>query len=208
MLNKNPVSIIRPRKEPSSDIFTRSNLDLISKISSSVTVALSPAIFAALIGQKGTKGGSMDLILHKGATLSLCRFRGAAVDHPLRWLNLWAKWLTRCLLVLTLVLWSALPVFADWICDGDRLTAEPIQIGRDAFGPMAQPIPNIADGTVPGDVILLKWRGVTLQLPRTNNAGSPSYTDGRWWWQVEDQEHPDFRQRKGGIINYVCIPED
>ena len=98
-------------------------------------------------------------------------------------------------------------VSAAWICDGDRLTAEQIQLGRDAFGTMDQPIPNIADGTVPGDVILLKWRGVTLQLPRTNNAGAPSYTDGRWWWQVEDPEHPDFRQRRGGIVTYACSPE-
>jgi len=102
----------------------------------------------------------------------------------------------------------ALPVSAAWVCDGDRLTAEPIQMGQDAFGAMAQPIPNIAEGTVPGDLILLRWRGVTLQLPRTNNAGAPSYTDGRWWWQAEDQEHPDFRQRKGGIISYACTPED
>ena len=194
--------------EPSSDIFTRSNLDFISRISSSVTVALSPAIFAALTGQKGTKGGSMDLKLHEGATLSLCRFRSVAVDHPVRWLNLWAKWLIRSLLVLTLMACPALPVSAAWVCDGDRLTAEPIQMGRDAFGAMAQPIPNIAEGTVPGDLILLRWRGVTIQLPRTNNAGAPSYTDGRWWWQVEDPEHPDFRQRKGGIISYACTPED
>jgi len=194
--------------EPSSDIFTRSNLDFISRISSSVTVALSPAIFAALIGQKGTKGGIMDLELHEGATLSLCRFRSVAVDHPVRWQNLWAKGLIHSLLVLTLMVCAALPASAAWVCDGDRLTAEPIQMGRDAFGAMEQQIPNIAEGTVPGDLILLRWRGVTLQLPRTNNAGVPSYTDGRWWWQVEDPEHPDFRQRKGGIVSYACTPED
>ena len=194
--------------EPSSDIFTRSNLDFISRISSSVTVALSPAIFAALIGQKGTKGGIMDLELHEGATLSLCRFRSVAVDHPVRWQNLWAKGLIHSLLVLTLMVCAAQPASAAWVCDGDRLTAEPIQMGRDAFGAMEQQIPNIAEGTVPGDLILLRWRGVTLQLPRTNNAGVPSYTDGRWWWQVEDPEHPDFRQRKGGIVSYACTPED
>ncbi len=110
--------------------------------------------------------------------------------------------------MLTVIITPELPVSAAWICDGDRLTAEAIQLGRDAFGAMAEPIPNSADGTVPGDVILLSWRGVTLQLPRTNNAGAPSYTDGRWWWQVEDPEQPDFRQRKGGIVSYDCSPEE
>ena len=150
--------------------------------------------------------------LHEGATLSLCRLPVAAVDQVLRWFDLCGARLIQPLLVFivsvfTLLGTAVLPVSAAWICDGDQLTAEPIQLGRDAFGSMAQPIPNIADGTVPGDVILLKWRGVTLQLPRTNNAGAPSYTDGRWWWQVEDPEHPDFRQRRGGIVTYACSPE-
>ena len=70
-----------------------------------------------------------------------------------------------------------------------------------------EPIPNISDGTSPGDLILLTWRGVTLQLPRTNNAGVPSYTDGRWWWQVEDLDHPDFRQRRSTITQYNCEAE-
>ena len=130
------------------------------------------------------------------------------MDQPLRWLNLLGRRLFQLLLVLTVIITAELPVSAAWICDGDRLTAEPIQLARDAFGAMAEPIPNSADGTVPGDVILLSWRGVTLQLPRTNNAGAPSYTDGRWWWQVEDPEQPDFRQRKGGIVSYACSPEE
>jgi hypothetical protein len=115
--------------------------------------------------------------------------------------------LMRMVLTMMLLVVGALPVSAAWICDGDRLTAEPIQLGRDAIGATAQPIPNSSQGTVPGDVILLSWRGVTLQLPRTNNAGAPSYTDGRWWWQVEDPDHPDFRQRRGTIVSYDCTPE-
>ena len=146
--------------------------------------------------------------LHEGATLPSCRFPDAAVDQSPRRLNLWGGLLFQFLLVLTVMITAALPVSAAWICDGDRLTAEPIQLGRDAFGAMAEPIPNTAGGTVPGDVILLSWRGVTLQLPRTNNAGAPSYTDGRWWWQVEDPQQPDFRQRKGGIVSYACSPEE
>jgi hypothetical protein len=77
-------------------------------------------------------------------------------------------------------------------CGGDALVAEVHAGAVDAPG-----IPNSTGGTVPGAFIVLQWRGVTLQLPRTNNSGSPSYTDGRWWWQAEDPQHPDFAQRTG-----------
>ena len=111
-------------------------------------------------------------------------------------------------LALTLQLMLAIPspVSADWICEGDRLSVETIDLGREAMGALADSIPNMAKGTVPGDGILIHWRGVTLQLPRTNNAGVPSYTDGRWWWRAEDPDHPDFRQRRGAIETYSCEP--
>jgi hypothetical protein len=111
-------------------------------------------------------------------------------------------------LALTLQLMLAIPspVSADWICEGDRLSVETIDLGREAMGALADSIPNTAKGTVPGDGILIHWRGVTLQLPRTNNAGVPSYTDGRWWWRAEDPDHPDFRQRRGAIETYSCEP--
>ena len=53
-------------------------------------------------------------------------------------------------------------------------------------------IPNSLEGTVPGDGVLVRWRDLELQLPRTNNAGAPSYTDGRWWWRVVDASAPEF----------------
>ena len=115
--------------------------------------------------------------------------------------------LTLLLLIPLLLACEAEPAGAAWICDGDRLTAEVVHLGRDAIGTTTEPIPNISDGSSPGDLILLTWRGVTLQLPRTNNAGVPSYTDGRWWWQVEDPDHPDFRQRRSSIIQYTCDAE-
>ena len=90
-------------------------------------------------------------------------------------------------------------------CGGDPLVAEVHAGAVDAPG-----IPNSTGGTVPGAFIVLQWRGVTLQLPRTNNAGSPSYTDGRWWWQAEDPQHPDFAQRTGwnGAIEPIsCAAE-
>ncbi|QEY33304.1 hypothetical protein EVJ50_02280 [Synechococcus sp. RSCCF101] len=104
-----------------------------------------------------------------------------------------------------LVLALPLAAWADWLCDGDPLRVERINGLMDASGP-ATAIPNAADGTLPGDGLLIHWRGETLQLPRTNNAGTPSYTDGRWWWRAEDADHPEFNQRRGGLVSYTCEP--
>jgi hypothetical protein len=88
-----------------------------------------------------------------------------------------------------------------YLCEGDLLMAE---VQRGAVD--ARDIPNSANGTVPGSFIVLQWRGVSLQLPRTNNAGTPSYSDGRWWWQANDPDHPDFAQRRGQWEDYSCEP--
>ena len=98
------------------------------------------------------------------------------------------------------------PACAAWLCDGDPLTSELIAGPVDNRG-LPNEIPNTAMGTLPGDGILLHWRDMTLQLPRTNNSGTPSYTDGRWWWRAEDPQHPEFRQRRGGVITYECVSE-
>ena len=41
------------------------------------------------------------------------------------------------------------------------------------------------------------WRDLKLQLPRTNNAGAPSFSDGKWWWDLGYPEHPGFKLRQG-----------
>ena len=105
------------------------------------------------------------------------------------------------LLLLVLVV----PARADWLCDGDPLSIKLIPGAVDTSG-LPDGIPNSAAGTLPGDGILISWRGVTLQLPRTNNAGAPSYTDGRWWWRAEDPEHPEFKERRGQVTSYRCEP--
>lgn len=86
-------------------------------------------------------------------------------------------------------------------CDGD-----PLEVW--AFnGPVdADAIPNRSAGTSPGAFVVLEWRGLSLQLPRTNNAGAPSYTDGRWWWSPVDPNHPEFRQRRGTVERFSCEP--
>ena len=98
---------------------------------------------------------------------------------------------------------SPQPSWADWICDGDRLSVEITRGAVDTTG-LNQDIPNSLQGTLPGDGVLLRWRDLVLQLPRTNNAGSPSYTDGRWWWRVEDVSAPEFFERRGTVIRHEC----
>ena len=108
--------------------------------------------------------------------------------------------------VLHLVLLLALVVVPSWraqassyVCDGDALSATIDRGAVDAIG-----IPNSVDGTVPGSFVVLEWRDLHLQLPRTNNAGTPSYSDGRWWWQALDPDHPEFAQRRGDWKHYSC----
>jgi len=79
-----------------------------------------------------------------------------------------------------------------YLCDGDPLLAQVFAGAVDAPG-----IP-------PGAYVVLSWRGLSLQLPRTNNAGAPSYTDGRWWWRAADPSNPEFRQRLGSIETHSC----
>lgn len=86
-------------------------------------------------------------------------------------------------------------------CDGEPLTALLNNGAVDAFD-----IPNVAAGTVPGAFVVLQWRNITLQLPRTNNAGAPSFTDGKWWWSLDDAAHPTFQLRRGlgEIQSFSC----
>ncbi|MFM7268595.1 MAG: hypothetical protein ACKOZT_08435 [Cyanobium sp.] len=87
-------------------------------------------------------------------------------------------------------------------CDGEPLLAELI---RGAVDEPAIPDPSHAPVPV-GGVVLLHWRQLDLQLPRTNNAGPASFTDGRWWWSLEDPAHPRLRLRNGGggVQDFVC----
>ena len=94
--------------------------------------------------------------------------------------------------------WAA-EVTQRYLCDGDALEATLHMGAVDA-----SEIPNSDGGTVPGAFIVLQWRGVSLQLPRTNNAGIPSYTDGRWWWQAVDPDRPNFREDRGRVKTYLC----
>lgn len=100
----------------------------------------------------------------------------------------------RLLLALVLELFVlAGPATAEtFTCGGDPLSARIYSGAVDASG-----IPNSSGGTVPGAFVQLRWRDLTLQLPRTNNAGAPSFSDGIWWWSLGDPAHPEFRHRLG-----------
>ena len=89
-----------------------------------------------------------------------------------------------------------------YLCGGEPLEAIAFN------GPVdAADIPNSSGGTLPGAFLVLRWRNRTLQLPRTNNADVPSYTDGRWWWQALDPNHPEFAQLRGDVQQYRCDSE-
>ncbi|MEO1001906.1 MAG: hypothetical protein AAFX65_02195 [Cyanobacteria bacterium J06638_7] len=89
-------------------------------------------------------------------------------------------------------------------CDGDPLLARADNGPVDAVG-----IPNEVAGTAPGAFVVLHWRDLVLQLPRSNDAGPPSYSDGKWWWSLEDPAHPRFqlRQGLGTITSFSCAAE-
>ena len=109
-----------------------------------------------------------------------------------------------CLLLTLLMLLGAPAAWAvaapeRYLCDGDPLVAMAHNGAVDA-----REIPNSEGGTVPGAFIVVQWRGLTLQLPRSNNAGIPSYTDGRWWWQAVDPDRPSFREKRGTTNTFAC----
>jgi hypothetical protein len=95
--------------------------------------------------------------------------------------------------------WQAPPAESRYRCDGDVLVARHDNGAVDAIG-----IPNTLAGTVPGAFVVIDWRGEHLQLPRTNQAGPPSYTDGRWWWSLEDPLRPSFRWVRATETRFDC----
>ena len=118
-------------------------------------------------------------------------------------LNSVAKRLALAFALFCLLWVSPKPAVADWMCDGDRLSVEITRGAVDITG-LKEGIPNSLGGTLPGDGVLVRWRDMELQLPRTNNAGAPSYTDGRWWWRLVDASAPEFWERRGTVIRHQC----
>jgi hypothetical protein len=119
-----------------------------------------------------------------------------------------ARVLTLSLLPLLLPLWLLVAVLAapasaatsevattarSYLCGGEPLEAELLAGPVDAVG-----IPNTLAGTLPGASVVLRWQGQQLPLPRTNNAGVPSYSDGKWFWRQDDPGHARLLLRRPG----------
>ncbi len=96
------------------------------------------------------------------------------------------------------------PVVRAYRCDGEPLRAELVPGAVDASD-----IPNTLAGTLPGAYVILRWRGVQLQLPRSNNAGAPNFSDGKWAWSEVNPDHPVLRLRRplGDLQEFACEPE-
>lgn len=101
---------------------------------------------------------------------------------------------------------SRQPPIRRYRCDDEPLTAQLFS------GAVDDPsLPDPSSGPVPiGGFVVLRWRDLSLQLPRTNNAGPASFTDGKWWWSLEDQDHPRFRLRQGlgQVQDFACRAAD
>lgn len=132
----------------------------------------------------------------------------AMAPQPPAWRRIQRAALLAVGLLFFLVSWPA-PLRADttasaeaFHCDGDPLSALLFP------GPMDEPgITDPTTGPVPvGRFVVLHWRDLNLQLPRTNNAGTASFTDGKWWWSLEDPTHPRFRLRRsrGDVQDFAC----
>jgi hypothetical protein len=94
------------------------------------------------------------------------------------------------------------PTAQSYRCDGEPLTA---MLQRGAMDEATIPDPSSAPVPI-GGYVVLQWQGLSLQLPRTNNAGPASFSDGKWWWSLEDQDHPRFRVRRGlgDVQDFAC----
>ncbi len=88
----------------------------------------------------------------------------------------------------------------NYVCAGDPLVATYDQGPVDADG-----LPNTIYGTLPGSFVVLQWRDLKLQLPRTNIAKAPIYSDNKWMWILEDPQQPLLLLNQGGTSQYDCV---
>jgi hypothetical protein len=60
-----------------------------------------------------------------------------------------------------------------------------------------------------GDLLLARSENGAVDAVAIPNisAGAPSYTDGRWWWSLENPDQPRFRLRRGAIEEFPCSRE-
>lgn len=94
---------------------------------------------------------------------------------------------------------TAAMVQVNYQCEGDPLVA------LYDNGPVDDPrVNNQLAGTLPGAFVVLRWRDLNLQLPRTNIAGAPSYSDNKWFWALTEPDHPTFFLKVGDRQDFAC----
>lgn len=148
---------------------------------------------------------AMPLLPHPSGGDAACTFIVGTWRGHLRQTGLRAAvWLLTLLLALALPATARADRAAEpsrFLCDGEPLTVELVRGAVDAIG-----IPNSTAGTVPGSFVVLEWRQVRLQLPRSNDAGAPVFSDGKWLWSEEDPQHPLLRLRRsaGDVQTIRC----
>lgn len=96
---------------------------------------------------------------------------------------------------------AVIPAEGHYLCDGETLSTVFQPGAVDALD-----LPNQSAGTLPGSFLLVRWRGIQLQLPRTNDAGPPRFSDGKWLWQFNPGQPPRFllRQGLGQVEEFSC----
>ncbi len=112
-------------------------------------------------------------------------------------------WLPCLLLLVGLLIarpsaaWSSLP--QHYSCGGDPLLAR-VETRFDLFGEL-DPLP--ASGP-PDSLVVLQWRNLTLQLPRSQDPGPASYTNGTWTWDGTDSRHPRLSLLREERQDFPC----
>ena len=97
--------------------------------------------------------------------------------------------------------------YQDFECDGDHLEAT---IRNNLNGAFA--LVTDLEKIDPGAFVVLKWKDASLMLPFSFQKGEISFTDKRWLWSYQDEEHglhdenPRFAHRlpMGEIVEYEC----
>ncbi|WP_126147618.1 hypothetical protein [Synechococcus elongatus] len=117
------------------------------------------------------------------------------------------RWIERlAAIAIALVLWLGLQPTA--LAARTEVTYSCVQEPLVALydnGPVDDPrVNNQLTGTLPGAFVVLRWRNLNLQLPRTNIAGAPTYSDNKWFWGLTDPEHPTFFLKVGDRQDFAC----
>ena len=112
-------------------------------------------------------------------------------------------------LLLTIIITISPP--SDFVCDGSNLHAT-IYNNLNGDYKIAADMSKLDEGAF----AVLKWKELNIMIPRTFNSGEISFSDRKWWWSYQDNEHPlDLdhprlrrRSSNGKVVDYTCKNAD